>query len=189
MTCLLAEEDAAFTSPNCRQAARLVSCVRHFCPLGFIEPPCHRLMPVRGHGQCVKFLEMAPPTPRRPSPLAAALISELAGFYSFLQEFFRADNGRPCLQPLAMATVVAVSVQYTHTHTGMFCLWAHCQSAQSRPEGVRRLSLLSASGDLTIGSSSRCGVTRGVKAKTKTEIAGQRHCVVLSRHPSDYSPF
>lgn len=75
---------------------------------GFIEPPCHRLMPVRGHGQCVKFLEMAPPLPRpHPPTFPDALISELAGFYSFLEEFFRSDNSWPCLQPLAMATGVA----------------------------------------------------------------------------------
>lgn len=70
-----------------------------------------------------------PHTPLLPSFFTDALISELAGFYCFLEEFFRSDNSRPCLQPLAMATGVAVAARlrggssivpprlYTHTHT------------------------------------------------------------------------
>lgn len=128
-----------------------------------------------------------------PPPHSDALISEPAGFYSFSRGVF------PLRQLLALFTAArhgnrscrrrSAPRRKLHcppllpspTHTGLFCLWAHCHGAESTPEGVRRPSVVSASRDLAVGSSCRCGVTRGVKTKNKTEIAGRRPCVALSQ--------
>lgn len=146
----------------------------------------------------MKFLEMAPNPliPSAPSQ-SDALISKPAGFYSFFRGVFplrqlpalfttaRHGNRSRRRHSAPRRKLHCTPPTQPHTHT-QGCFVSGCtvtaQNQHQKASGGHS-AVVSASRDLAVGSSCRCGVTRGVKAKNK--IAGRRPCVALSRCPGN----